>query len=540
MSVKTDPLDHDAEFDVVIVGYGPAGATMANLLGMRGYQVAVIEQSRDIYDKPRAITADQEVMRVFQECGLAETIATHTSPHPGTDFVGLDGAPIKHFYPAPPPHVLAWEPTWMFVQPQLEAVLRQGVARFPGVRVYLAHEFLRLSQAPQGVQVTVRRLEDGVQRVLPARYVIACDGARSPVRNQFNAPVDDLAFDEWWIVVDAWLRAEVRLPERCVQYCRPARPGTYIVGPGSLRRWEIKMLPGETPQDFGDEDSIRRVLREFVDVDGLDLCRTAIYRFHALVVDQWRFERVFLMGDAAHQMPPFLGQGLCAAIRDAANLAWKINAVEREGAHPSLLDTYGQERKPHVRTIVGHAKQFGLIIGELDVSAAQRRDARLREELASGQAQTIRQKFIPGLETGLIDCDTHQKPRAGAGALFVQPWVQSQGRPWVRLDDLAPAGFLLIGTGTAWIDWLDSASSELWRQLKGVAMTVLPQPGPSARQGETWCLIERDGVFANWLHDLGAQVVLVRPDHYVYGMADTADELKRLVQSLHARLYRTI
>jgi len=538
MSVKCDLLDRDNEFDVVIIGYGPAGATLANLLGRRGYRVAVVEQSRDIYDKPRAITADQEVMRVFQECGLAETIESYTVPHPGTDFVGLDGLPIKHFYPAPPPHVLAWEPTWMFVQPQLEATLRQGVARFPQVQLYLAHEFLRVTQSQAQVRVEIRRLDDGACVVLKARYAIACDGARSAVRSQFNAPIDDLAFDEWWIVVDAWLRSEVKLPERCVQYCRPSRPGTYIVGPGDLRRWEIKMLPGETPQDFVDAEAIKRVLAEFVDVGGLDLCRTAIYRFHALVVDQWRFGRVFLMGDAAHQMPPFLGQGLCAAIRDAVNLAWKIDAVERTGVHPSLLDSYGQERKPHVRTIVGHAKQFGLIIGELDMDAARLRDARLREALSSGQAQTIRQKFIPGLEAGLIDCDANQQPRAGAGALFVQPWVQCLGQPWVRLDDLVPSGFMLIGAGAEWVDWLDSALRELWGRLQGATVMVLPQAGSSACQEQVWRVVERDGVLATWLKDLGAQVALVRPDHYVYGVANSADELNRLVQGLHARLYR--
>lgn len=539
MRALSDPPDQEAEWDAVIVGYGPAGATLANLLGMRGYRVAVVEQSLEIYDKPRAITADQEVMRVFQECGLAETIASTTVPHPGTDFLGLDGQAIKHFYPAPPPHQLAWEPTWMFVQPELEATLRQGASRFAQVKVFLGHAFERVTQTSDRVQVHIRCLDDQVAMVMQAKYLIACDGARSAVRSQLEAPIDDLSFDEWWIVVDAWLRAEVQLPVRCVQYCRPSRPGTYIVGPGNLRRWEIKMLPGETPQDFRDEAAIRRVLAEFVDVSGLDLCRTAVYRFHALVVDQWRYGRVFLMGDAAHQMPPFLGQGLCAAIRDAANLAWKIEAVEKSGAHPSLLDSYGLERKPHVRTIVSHAKQFGLIIGELDPQAAQHRDVRLREELASGQAQTVRQKFIPGLEAGLVDCDAQQQPYPGAGELFVQPWVRTPGQPWRRLDDLLTAGFLLVGVGVSLDEWLDAPTRLRWQRLQGQTVLVQADNGPVEEANVDLRVVEREGLLLRWLQGLGAPVALVRPDHYVYGLARTAQELRELVQRLHARLYHS-
>lgn len=522
-------------FDILIIGYGPAGATVANLLGKRGYSVGVIDQAPAIYDKPRAITADQEVMRVFQACGLAEAIAPTTSPHPGTDFVGVDGQVIKRFYPQPPPNQLGWEPAWMFVQPELEATLRRGVTRFEQVQVFLAHEFVSLEQTGDHVVANVRRLEDGAVLAMQARYVIASDGARSPVRQQMGAAIEDLAFDEWWIVVDAWLRGPVELPPRCVQYCRPARPGTYIVGPGDLRRWEIKMLPGERPEDFADDRAIRRVLSQFVDVEALELCRSAVYRFHALVVQQWRFGRVFLMGDAAHQMPPFLGQGLCAAIRDAVNLAWKIDAVERLGCSPALLDTYGEERTPHVRTIVSHAKAFGLIIGELDEAAARARDARLGEQLASGQAETVRQKFIPGLEAGLIDLDAQGRPGVGAGALFVQPWGRTAGGVEQRLDDLVGPGFLLACADPQALDWLDDASRALWQRIEG--QTVLIQPEPSTTAASALVVAERDGLFSAWMASLGASVAVVRPDRYVYGTASDPAALRRMVQQLGRSLF---
>lgn len=526
-------------FDVLIVGYGPAGATAANLLGKRGYTVAVIDQSPVIYDKPRAITADQEVMRVFQECGLAEAIEPTTVPHPGTDFVGVEGQVIKRFYPQPPPNQLGWEPTWMFVQPELEATLRQGVARFDQVQVMLAHELLRLEPRSDDVLAHVKRLEDGEEVTLRAKYVIAADGARSGVRQHMGATIEDLAFDEWWIVVDAWLHGPLTLPPRCVQYCRPSRPGTYIVGPGDLRRWEIKLLPGEKPDDFQDETAVRRVLSEFVDVAPLSLCRTAVYRFHALVVEQWRFGRVFLMGDAAHQMPPFLGQGLCAAIRDAANLVWKIDAVERLGCTPNLLDTYGEERTPHVRTIVSHAKAFGLIIGELDEQAARIRDAELEALLQSGQAETVRQKFIPGLVSGLLDMDPVSGVLGrGAGALFVQPWVRAEAQPWQRLDDVVQPGFLLACVSPEVLTWWDTQTRVLWDRLQGQNLSILP---PAALleglHADPGTVVERDTVFADAMAGFQAKAVLVRPDHHVYGVIQGAADLRRLVHQLYNALF---
>lgn len=524
------------KYDAIITGYGPTGATLANLLATRGWRIAVIEQWPQVYDKPRAITADHECMRVFQACGLAESIAADTSPHPGTDFVGIDGGVIKRFYPQPGPKQLGWEPSFMFVQPQLEAKLRVGVDRFDHVDVLLDHRFLRFDASEDEVRVQVRDLEKDRDLELAANYLIACDGAGSPVRRQLGGKIEDLAFDEWWMVIDAWIRGPLELPPRCVQYCRPSRPGTYIVGPGDLRRWEIKLLPGEGADDFHTEESIRRVLSEFVDTEALELCRTAVYRFHAVVAEQWRFGRVFLAGDAAHQMPPFLGQGLCAGVRDAVNLAWKLDAVERLGAHPGMLDTYGMERKPHVRTIVSFAKSFGQIIGELDVEAAKRRDVSLRAELESGKAETVRQKFIPGLAGGLIDTDASGVPAHGAGSLFVQPRVRIGGcAPAELLDAVIGAGFLLASTQPAVLEWLDAQTRAAWERLEGKWAVIGDEDIPVPPQ--VIAAREEEDVFRDFMAKQGARAVLVRPDRYVYGFAADAASLRRLVRELHDRVF---
>jgi 3-(3-hydroxy-phenyl)propionate hydroxylase len=294
------------------------------------------------------------------------------------------------------------------------------------------------------------------------------------------------------------------------------------------------MLPHETPEDFQDHDAVWRMLADFVDTSGLEHCRTAVYRFHALVVEQWRHGRVFLIGDAAHQMPPFLGQGLCAGVRDAFNLAWKLDAVLSGWATPCLLNTYTDERKRHVRTVVGHAKDFGLIIGELDPVAARERDLRLGAELAAGRAVTVRQRFIPGLETGLIDCDASGAPQPGAGDLLLQPWVRQDKGPWLRFDDVVGARFLIVCRSIEGLKGLDEATRESWLTLKGVCVVLGHKDADVS--DHSMPLEERDGWLANWLDERGALALVARPDRYVYGVAHTGEALHRLVRELVGKL----
>jgi 3-(3-hydroxy-phenyl)propionate hydroxylase len=241
---------------------------------------------------------------------------------------------------------------------------------------------------------------------------------------------------------------------------------------------------------------------------------------------------VFLMGDAAHQMPPFLGQGLCAGVRDAYNLAWKLDAVMRQQAHDALLDTYCDERKRHVRTVVAHAKHFGLIIGELDVERARERDQALEAELNSGRAVTVRQKFIPGLETGLLHRQNGGALSVGAGALCIQPWVRtSADATWRRLDDLTGGRWALITTSLDGVTSLAEESARAWERLGGVVVLLGALPAGDC-PAHVLCVEERDGLMAGWLHEHAVQTVLARPDHYVYGVAPTSNVLSQLIQGL--------
>jgi 3-(3-hydroxy-phenyl)propionate hydroxylase len=403
------------------------------------------------------------------------------------------------------------------------------------VHLLTGWEAVALTQDADAVRLTIRQTGPDATQQVTARFVLACDGANSALRKALGLTLEDLAFDEWWMVVDAWQRKPVELPKTCVQYCWPERPATFIRGPGDLRRWEIKLLPGEDPAAFGADDNVRRQIARFADLDALELWRSAVYRFHALVATRWMYGRVFLLGDAAHQTPPFMGQGLCAGIRDAANLAWKLAAVVQGRAGPALLDSYEAERKPHFRTVVERTKELGLIIGELDPEEAARRDADLRSALTSGRAQTIRQRFIPDLVDGVIARDGAGLPCQAAGKLFVQPHVRTTAGD-VRLDDALPLGFLFVTTSAGAQDWLDGATLALWRHLGGTRVTIgdaMPPPGVLA-----FC--ETGTPLRDWMEGHGAEAAIVRPDRVVYAVAGSAAELVWHVAALAAALGATL
>ena len=418
---------------------------------------------------------------------------------------------IKIFDPMPPPYPLGWIPNATFVQPDAEQALRDKLAGYRDADVFLSTD-RRVADAGSNIGVA-----DGAARrsasefEIRARYLVGCDGANSFVRKQLGTGLEDLAFDEWWMVVDTLTSDPAKRPAKSFQYCWPSRPGTFVPGPGNLRRWEIKLLPGEDPEAAGTPDNVLKLLEGFTDTSDLTIWRSAVYRFHALLGQGWRDRRVLLMGDAVHQTPPFLGQGLCAGIRDAANLAWKLALVMRGDAGDALLDSYEIERKPHVRSVVASAKEFGKIIGELDPAAAAARDARLRAELKSGKAETIRQKFIPDLAGGLIARARNWPAGCSCSRMC------ARRRPLEAPRRSAQAG---IRAGSPrrrrrWT-WLSEASRAAGNGSAG-AQVVIAASGESARHDGVLTITEADGLFADWMRHNAVEAVIVRPDRYVFG-----------------------
>jgi 3-(3-hydroxy-phenyl)propionate hydroxylase len=505
------------DFDVVIVGFGPSGAVAACLLGQAGLRTLVIDRVRAVYDKPRAIAIDHEILRVLQNLGVAEQVLPHVAPFPASEHFGADGQLIRRIDMVPPPYPLGYVPTMVFTQPPVEAALRAHAAAYPSVEVALGVAFESLTQGSDHVALLLRD-EAGEIRSVTARYVIGCDGASSAVRQHLGIAYEDLVFDEPWMVIDVMVNAAAldKLPATAAQFCEPERPGTFIVGPGNHRRWEIMLQESEDPLAMQQEARVWGLLSRWLTPQDGTLWRASSYRFHALVAREWRRGRVFLAGDAAHQQPPFIGQGMCQGIRDVVNLAWKLGHVLAGEAADSLLDSYGAERGRHVRTLTARIKAIGHMICERDPDAARARDARLLAE-GGGQARTVtRQEIVPPLECGLLSANAHP----ANGTLFPQPWIVSPAGT-VRMDEIAGGGWRMVWDGR-------HVPADTAADLPVKSIRVVP--GAAAATGPGG-LVERDGVLAAWFDRQGCIGALVRPDHYVFGVThDAAGALALLAE----------
>lgn len=507
-------------YDVAIVGFGPSGAVAAALLGQAGFKVFVADRAHEVYDRPRAIALDHEVLRVFQQLGVVEQIAPFMEPFTDSCYYGVDGELIRRMTMVAPPYPQGYTPSVVFTQPPVEEALRRAVAARPSVIVNTGLTVFDLQQSDEQVLLHCRAEDGGLSQVR-ARYAIGCDGASSTVRDLVGITLEDLSFDEPWLVVDVLANEQglAKLPTTSVQYCEPDRPCTYVIGPRNHRRWEISLKAGENPKAVVEDDATWTLLSRWITPADGELWRQAAYRFHALVAERWRIGRVFIAGDAAHQQPPFLGQGMCQGVRDVVNLAWKLTAVlrgdVRASAADTLLDSYGLERKAHVSDLTTRLKGIGAVICERDVDAARSRD---RQMLAEGVAPRPRQDMLPRLTTGLLD------DSAAAGSLAPQPWLLLPDRR-VRMDHWLGCGWRL----------LIAADSDLGGPTPAQAHALKLQ---TLRFGDgEGCMAEAEGVMARWFEAQGCQAVLLRPDHYVYGTAGDAARLRALLDDAVVALH---
>jgi 3-(3-hydroxy-phenyl)propionate hydroxylase len=400
--------------DAIVVGYGPVGAVAAGLLGQAGLRTAVYESTTSVYHLPRAAHMDAEIMRVLRQLGVADEVVSACATVQGMHFINANGEALLRFD-------VGDGQGWMFYQPDLERALRRGVERDPNVDVHLAHEVVAFEQHDDHVAVTVRDLGNDIERVERARYLLGADGARSVVRNQSGIGVEDLRFDQPWLVVDTMLRRDVELPTLVQQICDPARPTTFIPMSGTRRRWEFMLLPDENPADLEKPERIAELLAPWVEPDDVEIVRAVVYTFHAVLARPWRDRRVFLAGDAAHQMPPFLGQGMCSGVRDAHNLAWKLALVSRRLAGDELLDTYEAERSPHVRSIIETAVALGELLQTTDPAVAASRDAML----LNPDAEQPERSEMPGLTAGVIVDGGGARVPNGLGCFELRMRVQT-------------------------------------------------------------------------------------------------------------------
>ncbi|TDW21368.1 bifunctional 3-(3-hydroxy-phenyl)propionate/3-hydroxycinnamic acid hydroxylase [Kribbella kalugense] len=479
-------------YDVVVVGYGPVGATAANLLGAAGVRTLVVDRATTIFDVPRAIHFDASILRVFQSIGLADKISAQCRVIDQMATYGAQGQLLSSSSSGSGAD--GWADHYSFYQPELEQTLRTGVERYANVDVLLGTTVTAVVE--DTADVAIRWESSVAEGAVRAAFVIGADGAASTVRKLAGIQLDDLDFDEPWLVVDALLDGPHDLPEATSQmFCDPRRPTTVVPGPGRHRRWEFMLLPGEDPAEIATPESIESLLSAYVDPVAVKLLRASVYRFHALLAQQWRQGRVMLAGDAAHQTPPFLGQGMCHGIRDVQALAWRLRAILHGEAGLSLLDSYQPEREPQVREVIGRAVTKGREICVLDPDLAAARDRAVLERSAWGQS--LDSTMMLAVTSGFID------PGRLAAGVVPQPLVKGS-----RLDDLLPKGFSVI-----------TDAPDLVASAEPLPATLVTAPTVST-----------------WLDAAGARAALLRPDHHPYGFAATATELEQLVNRLRSRL----
>jgi 3-(3-hydroxy-phenyl)propionate hydroxylase len=423
--------------DVVIVGAGPTGLTLANLLGGMGVSVALIERNTATVQEPRAVSIDDESMRTMQAIGLSDDVVRIVARGYGSRY--LSPSRRKFLTVEPTSQDYGFDKRNAFQQPELEQVLRSGLLRFPHVRQMFGWEMHGFTQDAAAVTVDIRDV-GGVEAKATGRFMVACDGARSPTRNALGVELAGSTFAERWLIVDL-VRTENRFRHTEV-HCDPARPCISLPGPGNIRRYEFMLRRGEDDKSAVDAAFVRDLLEAVGPDRNAEFRRVRVYTFHARMAAAWRAGNIFLAGDAAHLTPPFAGQGMNSGLRDAQNLGWKLAEAIAGRVDPGFLDSYEIERKPHAWEMINLALRMGqVMMPENRIKALATRLAFRCLGLyppARDYFAQMRYKPKPRFRQGLMTPDGRSEALTMVGRLVPQPVVEDTDRIRCLLDKVLP------------------------------------------------------------------------------------------------------
>jgi len=531
-------MQSETIYDVVITGAGPTGLTLANILGLAGIQVLVIERNESTVSAPRAVSIDDESLRTMQAIGLVEEVMRDVAADYGSHYFDrrnrcfLRVEPTTREYGFPRRNA--------FTQPALERTLLEGARRFPNVSLCFSRTVESFTEMGDCILLRTKH-SDGSEKELRCRYLVGCDGARSTLRKQIGAAMVGGTYPQRWLIVDLASTRERLRQTRVV--CDPARPFLTLPGPHGIRRYEFMLRDHEEEALATDPKFVRDLLLAHGPDADSPVVRRQVYTFHALIADRWNAGRVFLAGDAAHLSPPFAGQGMNSGIRDAFNLGWKLAAVIQGSFDKRLLDTYFEERAPHARELIQLAVRMGQIMMP-----------RSRVHAWLTQTGFRLMRFAPAIQSYFAQMKYKPKPyyRRGfiadrradrlTGRMIAQPIVEKLDRQQVPLDQLLGSGFSLVAFGP-------DAEQRLADSLKPVLpfpdlrrVAILPSIFNAQRPPLRGIEVARDlnGAITH-LAPIGATLLmLVRPDRYIAAATSEASAdfftLLHLLVSRYAEL----
>ncbi|UYW74725.1 bifunctional 3-(3-hydroxy-phenyl)propionate/3-hydroxycinnamic acid hydroxylase [Pseudocitrobacter faecalis] len=506
---------------VAIIGAGPVGLMMANYLGQMGVEVLVVEKLDKLIDYPRAIGIDDEALRTMQSVGLVEKVLPHTTPWHAMRFLTPKGRCFADIQPMT--DEFGWSRRNAFIQPQVDAVMYEGLARFPNVRVLFSRELEAFSQNGDSVTINLQGPE-GQRETVKADWLVACDGGASVVRRTLNVPFEGKTAPNKWIVID--IANDPLATPHIYLCCDPVRPYVSAALPHGVRRFEFMVMPGETEEQLSEPHNMRQLLRKVLpNPDHVELIRQRVYTHNARIAERFRVDRILLAGDAAHIMPVWQGQGYNSGMRDAFNLAWKLALVVNGKAGERLLDTYQQERRDHAKAMIDLSVTAGNVL-----APAKRWHGNVRDGISwllnyippvKRYFLEMRFKPMPQYREGALVMDTSAK-NSPVGKMFIQPKVTRENGEVTLLDDVIGAKFAIIGWGCNPLWGMSEQQIVRWRALGTQFIQIVPDVQIRTPQDNVEGVIrlgDTQNRLKTWFAAQDASVAVIRPDRFVAALA---------------------
>ena len=550
-------------YDVAIVGLGPTGLTLAHLLGRRGLRVLALEREPEFYGAARAVYTDDECMRVFQAAGVATDVEADMLLDTPVQWVLQDGSVLNQFRRMDRPY--GWAVSNFFYQPYLETKMERLLERHPNVTPLRGRELVSFVQDETGVTIEhaasasvrygqakaeTKPSEETVRA--RAQWLVACDGGRSGVRARLGVKMAGKSFPEPWLVVDI----KAKEGEDCFRHmpyfnfhCDPKQPTVSCPQPNGHHRFEFLLMPGQTKEQMEDPATVRSLLAQYVDVDKVEVLRRLVYTFNALVAERWRDGRVLLAGDAAHMTPQFMGQGMSSGVRDAHNLAWKLEAVLRKGADPKLIDTYESERKPHAKEMIDISVKMKDFVSISNPFLAKARNVVVKTVLKMPKVgdylREARFKPPPTYPHGAYFGLPRRRRSGAEGRPIPQPQVRTFDGRRALLDDILGEEFALVGYAADPRVGLDSKTLAGLQALGARFVSLYsyggrPQGDEVQKHSTVGALVEVEdltGQGVAWFRGVGAKkgsVAIIRPDKFVYALAPASGAADIVTHALRA------